>query len=529
MSLLNIVTSKIMTKIGILSIIQILFIIIIFGILTYVQSQQTLLGNSINIAGKNRFLTLNILYEISEYLTQSAESGASYGTNNNSQIKAAENQLESNIMTLKEGGKTSGIELEPLPPKFTNTWNTVQEKWVKLKTALHDQLYKNAEEQSHGSINKNVRQTAANTTTNNALKQEFVPMAIDLINSSDILVTDLGQGVKKYLNDVVILQTIFGVMNGLLILFILFLVGRLLKPVSLLTRATSEVKKGNLGVSISHRGKDELSVLADSFNSMILTIKSDIKKQTELADKLTQLNKQLLESDKAKDEFINIAAHEFRNPIQSIAISISLLINKIKDKEQRKLLDVANRNSRKLKTLAQNLLEISKIESKSLTLTKEKFSLNELMLDIIEDYEDSVFFNNTDLKITYYSSDEGLLVYADKNRICQVICNLIDNSIKFITNEGIISITTEKKKGNVHDNKGIEETVVVTVKDSGTGIDPEIMPRLFTKFTTKSFQGTGLGLYICKNIIEAHGGKIWAENNKDGKGATFSFSLPLCG
>jgi len=260
---------------------------------------------------------------------------------------------------------------------------------------------------------------------------------------------------------------------------------------------------------------------------MILTIKSDIKKQTELADKLTQLNKQLLESDKAKDEFINIAAHEFRNPIQSIAISISLLINKIKDKEQRKLLDVANRNSRKLKTLAQNLLEISKIESKSLTLTKEKFSLNELMLDIIEDYEDSVFFNNTDLKITYYSSDDGLLVYADKNRICQVICNLIDNSIKFIPNEGIISITVEKKKGNVHD-KGIEGTVVVTVKDSGTGIDPEIMPRLFTKFTTKSFQGTGLGLYICKNIIEAHGGKIWAKNNNDGKGATFSFSLPLC-
>ena len=527
MRLLNIVTSKIMTKIGILSVIQILFIIIIFGILTYVQSQQTLLGNSINIAGKNRFLTLNILYDISEYLTQSAESGASYGTNNNSQIKAAENQLESNIMTLKEGGKTSGIELEPLPPKFTNTWNTVQEKWAKLKTALYDQLYKNAEEQSHESINKNVKQAAANTTTNNALKQEFVPMAIDLINSSDILVTDLSQGVKKYLNDVVILQTIFGVMNGLLILFILFLVGRLLKPVSLLTRATSEVKKGNLDVSISHRGKDELSVLADSFNSMVLTIKSDIKKQTELTDKLTQLNTQLLESDKAKDEFMNIAAHEFRNPIQSIAISISLLISKIKDKEQMKLLDVANRNSRKLKILTQNLLEISKIESNSLKLNKEKFPFNELVIEIIKDYKESVLSNSTNLKITYSSSDNDLLVYADKDRICQVITNLIDNSIKFISNEGIISITAEKKKRNGHHN-GSQKMVVVTVKDSGAGIDPDIIPRLFTKFTTKSFQGTGLGLFICKNIIEAHRGKIWAKNNNDGKGATFSFSLPLC-
>jgi signal transduction histidine kinase len=260
---------------------------------------------------------------------------------------------------------------------------------------------------------------------------------------------------------------------------------------------------------------------------MVLTIKNDIKKQIELTDKLTQLNTQLLESDKAKDEFINIAAHEFRNPVQSIAISISLLINKIKDKEQMKLLDVANRNSRKLKILTQNLLEISKIESNSLKLNKEKFSFNELVIEIIKDYEESVFSNSTNLKITYSSSDNDLLVYADKDRICQVITNLIDNSIKFISNEGVISITAEKKKRNGHHN-GSQKTVVVTVKDSGAGIDLDIMPRLFTKFTTKSFQGTGLGLYICKKIIEAHRGKIWAKNNNDGKGATFSFSLPLC-
>ena len=120
------------------------------------------------------------------------------------------------------------------------------------------------------------------------------------------------------------------------------------------------------------------------------------------------------------------------------------------------------------------------------------------------------------------------MVYADKNRICQVLTNLIDNSIKFISNEGVVLITAKKKETNGYDND-IEEMVVVTVKDSGTGIDPEIMPRLFTKFTTKSFQGTGLRLVaISKNIIEVHGGKIWAENNKDGKGATFSFSLPVC-
>ncbi len=236
---------------------------------------------------------------------------------------------------------------------------------------------------------------------------------------------------------------------------------------------------------------------------------------------------QLRDADKAKDEFINIAAHEFRNPVQSIAISVSLLIDKIKDSEQRTLLDVAIRNSKKLKILTQNLLEISKIESKSLKLNKEEFSFNELVIEIIKDYEDSVFFNSSNLKIIYSSSDKDLLVYADKNRICQVLTNLIDNSIKFISNEGVVLITAKKKETNGYDN-GIEEMVVVTVKDSGTGIDQEIMPRLFTKFTTKSFQGTGLGFNICKNIIEAHGGKIWAENNKDGKGATFSFSLPVC-
>jgi methyl-accepting chemotaxis protein len=327
-----------MTKIGILSLIQIFFIIIIFGILTYVQSQQTLLGNTINIAGKNRFLTLNILYELSEYIAKSTSAAtANYNGDDYFQIKDAEEQLESNLKTLKEGGKTSGIELEPLPSKFTNEWNVIHGKWIEMKTILADRVYKNTDQQRQEDSNKNFNQATANTTTtaDNSLKQELTPMVFDIINSSDTLVTQLGQAVKKNLNDLIILQVIFGLINALLILFILFLVGRLLKPVSMLTRATSEVKKGNLKVSINYKGKDELSVLADSFNSMVSTIKNFIKKQTELTDELASLNMHLRDADKAKDEFINIAAHEFRNPIQSIAISVSLLINKTKDSEQR--------------------------------------------------------------------------------------------------------------------------------------------------------------------------------------------------
>ncbi|MFZ0221599.1 MAG: HAMP domain-containing sensor histidine kinase [Candidatus Nitrosopolaris sp.] len=116
---------------------------------------------------------------------------------------------------------------------------------------------------------------------------------------------------------------------------------------------------------------------------------------------------------------------------------------------------------------------------------------------------------------------DDIFVQADKDRIMQVISNLLYNALKF-TSDGVISIAVVKRKGE-------EEMAVVSIQDTGSGIDPEIFPRLFTKFSSKSFTGTGLGLYISKNIIEAHGGKKWAQNNNDhGRcGATFSFSLPL--
>ena len=129
------------------------------------------------------------------------------------------------------------------------------------------------------------------------------------------------------------------------------------------------------------------------------------------------------------------------------------------------------------------------------------------------------------MNIDIHSSDP-VLIYADKSRIRQVLSNLISNSIKFIPNEGIISLRVERRKTD-DDGGDSKEIIVVSIKDTGIGIDAAIMPKLFTKFASKSFQGTGLGLYISKNIVESHGGKIWAENNKDGKGATFSFSLPI--
>jgi signal transduction histidine kinase len=515
--------SKIMVKIGILSMTQIIFIIVIFGILVYFQSQQTHLGNTINIAGKNRFLTLDMLYKTSEYLTQPTT------TNQNNidkfQIETAMQQLDLNIMMLRNGGKTSDIELKPLPLEFMADWNAVHSKWNSLKSAFNDRLFANAlNSQSNDKIHPN---PGINITYGNSLKQELATMSYGLVDSSDVLVTKLGQAVKNNLDGILMLQVIFALLNAVLIVFVLFLVGRILKPVSLLTKATSEIKKGNLLVSVKYKGNDELSVLAESFNSMVVTMKNYFKKQLDLTNELMSLNAKLQYADKAKDEFINVAAHEFRNPIQCIVNSISLLTNKTKDGEQRAFLDIAIRNSRRLQILIQNLLDVSKIENHSLNLNKEEFYLKELALNITREYEANTFGLNH-FSFVLNSPEDDILIYADKVRICQVISNLIDNSIKFNSKGGIVSITIERiRKGNVFGDIMKWDSAVVHVRDSGEGINPEIFPKLFTKFATKSFQGTGLGLYICKNIIEAHGGKVWAQNNGDGGGSTFSFSLPI--
>jgi len=245
--------------------------------------------------------------------------------------------------------------------------------------------------------------------------------------------------------------------------------------------------------------------------------------------KLASANIQLQEKDKMQIEFINIAAHELRTPLQPILVLSELLIQGIKDSEQIHLLNIISRNAKKLKKLSDNILDITKIESNTLNLNKEQFSLDELIQNIIKDFENHL--NHKQIKFEYNNLVNNCTLYADKNRISQVLLNLIGNSVKFIDEEGTITVTVKKKKGDnssqINSKTKNNEMILVTVKDNGKGIDKEIMPKLFTKFVTKSFQGTGLGLYISKKIMEAHGGSLSAENNLDGKGATFCFSLPL--
>lgn len=254
-------------------------------------------------------------------------------------------------------------------------------------------------------------------------------------------------------------------------------------------------------------------------------VKRRTKDLEESNKRLKTANEQLNIHDKMQKEFINITAHELRTPIQPILVLTQYIRNRTKDKEQIELLDVIIKNTKRLKNLAEEILDVTRIERGVLSLTKERFCLDELIVDTIKELQNIIDINKK-IKFEYgIHSSDPVLIYADKSRIRQVLSNLISNSIKFVPKEGIISLRVERRKGDDGDNG--KEVVVVSIMDTGIGIDAAIIPKLFTKFASKSFQGTGLGLYISKNIVESHGGKIWAENNKDGKGATFSFSLPI--
>jgi signal transduction histidine kinase len=197
------------------------------------------------------------------------------------------------------------------------------------------------------------------------------------------------------------------------------------------------------------------------------------------------------------------------------------------DAEQyNEFLDVIYRNAKRLQQLADDILDVTKIESHNLMLKKERVSINGLISYALLDFKEIVGKKDDGkLNLVYVEPKRDIFVEADKYRLRQVIANLLSNAIKF-TNEGSIFVTAEERKDSNSNNNG-QENAIISIKDTGTGIDPEILPRLFSKFASRSFQGTGLGLFISKSIIEAHGGRIWAENNADRIGATFSFTLPL--
>jgi two-component system, OmpR family, sensor histidine kinase VicK len=247
-------------------------------------------------------------------------------------------------------------------------------------------------------------------------------------------------------------------------------------------------------------------------------------KQAELYEKISETYEQLKIHSKMQKEFLDIAAHELRTPIQPILGLTEILLSdkRIDRAAQEEKLNVIARNAKRLKLLTDDILDVTKIEGQTLQLKKELINVNHIISSTVEKIKNQMG-HDENVELIFNSPDHNVVfVEADKARITQVISNLLNNAIKF-TKRGMVFISIEEIK---HDNN-LQKFVAVTVKDTGTGIDSEMLPRLFEKFASKSCKGTGLGLFICKSIVDAHGGRIWGENNADGKGATFTFSLPM--
>jgi two-component system, OmpR family, sensor histidine kinase VicK len=280
----------------------------------------------------------------------------------------------------------------------------------------------------------------------------------------------------------------------------------------------TELKDDSKDLSYKAAG---LSTYSDSKSivSSYVSIFQSIWKQTDLYE-------QLRVHDKMQKEFINVAAHELRTPIQPIlGLSENLLSSEGTIEEYRDILNVISRNAIRLQRIAENVLDVTRMESGALPLNKHHIRLRDLVLGIVADYKNRKYGRSKKSKLFFHSEKESnveegrIIVDADEERLTQIIYNLLSNATKFVNKGGKIDVRIKRLKKT--------RQVVISVSNTGKGIDPEIYPRLFTKFATNSFVGTGLGLYIAKNLIEAHGGRIWAKDNHDGKGATFFVSLPL--
>ena len=520
------IRSKIGSKIAVFLFILFFLVIMNFVIVSYYQSQMTYLGNSINIAGKNRFLTSNLMLYVSEYLN--------IGDNNknSSIVNSAINQLESNILALRQGEKIiaeGGIDLKPLPRDFLTDWNTIYQKWISLKTNLANKIMESNNEILNSEKSLDIIEKASLLETE----------ALSLIDSSNLLVTKLSDYLKSNSEYSLFIQQIFTILIIVVTAaFAFYISSKIIRPIISLTSAISEINRERLNVIIgqnigndNNNNKNELSVLNNSFKYMVNYIKN-IKKQDKLIKELEKANKELKYKDQLKNDFINIAAHEMKTPIQPIIALADILqqegiTNIEKNKEY---LDIIFRNSKRLKQITEEVLDVARIESGSFSLTKEKFNLKELITEILKEYEQKIQKKNN-IKLVYesYDNNNEIIIEADRNRLSQVIHNLLNNAIKF-TEKGSITVTVEIKKDNKNDK---QNEILVSIRDTGTGIHHDILPKLFTKFVTKSpISGTGLGLFISKSIIEMHRGKIWATNNKEidrekGVGSTFTFSLPI--
>ena len=606
------VNSTLVVKIGILIGIEILLITGSFAYIASFESENVLIGNSINIAGKNRFLTATVLLQSEYYLN---------GFSEKSEVEKSLNNLETNILLLRDGGHADTIEVGPLPSDFIEEWQTVNENWLIFRNAVEHHIL------SSSAVNGAAAQT------------ELEELGNRLIGSSNTLVIELGEYVKASSQRQLTMQVGLGILNIAVHLLMIYLITRILKPIKLLTKATDRIREGNFDTFVLEKGSNELRMLARSFNSMVKSINqsskqlaAEKKKYQELYDgapdlyrstspdgivlncnrayveklgyksrdevlghsifehtaeqslvdlrksmdewkntgeviekeiwmkrndgtvfpaalsatsmyddnqvliasntviideterystrkTLEQANDELKKLDSMKSEFVNTAAHELRSPILPIILNTELLSEEYPNDNR---IGSLLRNVKRLNKLVSNILDESRLATKTFKLVKEETDILASLKELIQDFAKSipsdkevkaVFDNNLPAGL------EAMNIFADKTRIEQVLMNLLDNALKF-TDRGVITMSLEKIKST--------ESIRITVSDTGTGIDASVRDKLFQKFVTKSdtVKGTGLGLYLCKAIVDAHGGSITGFNNARG-GASFVVTLPI--
>ncbi|PWU79131.1 MAG: hypothetical protein DLM72_18990 [Candidatus Nitrosopolaris wilkensis] len=510
------ISSRIAAKIGILVGIQIVFVISNIAILVYFESQGALLGNSVNIAGKNRFLTYNVLVQTLKYLSRFSDVSA---------VNIAMSKFESNMLVLREGGNASPvIELKPLPSQYLNLWKATDSDWQKYKKYIIDNVIKPS-------------QIAKQSTTSDLkLMTELQSMALGLISSSDTLVTALGNEVKTNAHNLTVLEFLLGILNIAILMSILFLIVRILRPIFSLTRATAEVKKGNLDVSVNRKGNDELATLSESFNSMVSSIKDHIENQNVLTGKLENANEELIVADKAKTEFVSMISHELKTPLVPMKLYCQMFTKKSLgsnlNEKQKKAIQILDRNLERLEMLVTDILDCYKLDIGKINLFREDTNIDTIIRNTITDLKSIIEDQQLSLKFDVRTTGT---IFCDPQRVEQVLSNLLKNSFDFVPkNNGKITMRVEDYFDNeskiTSQKEASSRFVMFTIDDNGPGITQSEIDNLFKKFyqidpsLRRKHGGTGLGLSICRGLVEAHGGKMWYDKNYN-TGASFKFTI----
>jgi signal transduction histidine kinase len=370
------------------------------------------LGSSINIAGKNRYLTASLFLQAEKYLG---------GSSTIPQVKAAMSQLQSNTMTLKQGGTISGVNLKPLPPDFSDIWDRIDRDWNSFKTALDAYILKAGE---GGNLSP---------TPSTKIQQPILEgRASSLIGSSDILVTKLGEQVDANSKKLLLLQVFFGVLIIGILILILYIVARILRPISRLTEATSKIKRGNLETLVEQKGTDELAILTESFNSMVGSIKNYIEKQNELTKTVETKNYELLEiekdlrranedlvsTEKAKEEFISMVSHELKTPLTPMKMYTEMFLKTKSlgdlNEKQTKAMKMINNNILQLEMLVDDIFDIYKLEIRRLRFTKKEVNVESLIKENVSKLETFMEDKKIKLNVEVFSKSNSPWFFATK-------------------------------------------------------------------------------------------------------------------